>query len=993
MQTGRDAFPHRAPVRPSERKQSNFVTIMITIEDLYAKTQNGLDIIFYYYPQARECHSGHAKHFRIRAEDHTPSATLKEIKGVWRVTDFGGDGRAMSPIDVCMQESNLSFTEAIYFLAREFNVDGKGISPAVNRPEFRNRAATEDEPEGHFVFELNEHPSDDELALLGPRVKREDCDALGYSSLKQYTSTRKGKTTTVIANENYPIFIRKSPFRDGDGKTVSHFYKVYQPLNPDKAFRFFYHGNKPQKYINGLFELEGAYREHNKKRERDMRNSGELGEDADYKYEKLPEAFIASGERDALCVHAHGYHPLWFNSESYNLSESEYREIAKYVEKIYNIPDLDETGVRRGIELARRFYDIYLVWLPDRLRTYRDRRGKPRKDFRDFCEIWPERERFRELLNLAMPFRFWEYRRNEKGLARVELISDYAMHFLRCNGFHCLEDKNAKTGKMFVHVDRHIVREVRAKDLRAYFRQFVRSRYLDINIRDLVNNTTRLSETALENLDEITIDFCNHTPGSQYFFFRNAVWEATGEKIVEHDPTKVKHHVWEDELIDRQVTRLDGAFTVKKTEGDDGPGLWDIEIPETVQSNFFKYLINASRIFWRQELEYEGPRMTAAEHAEYRQNYKFAIDGPLLSEEEIAEQKQHLINKIFALGYLLHHYKAENRAWCVYAMDNKEGSIEESNGGTGKSFCFKTPRLFMQSVTLSGRNPKLTENKHIFENVTEHSRYILVDDADQYTPFGFFFDIVTGDITVNPKNTKSYAIPFEKSPKFCITSNYVLRNIDPSTSRRILYAVFSDYYHEKTSENDYRETRTIYDDFGKNLFRESYTEAEWNADINFLVECCRFYLSVVASGVKIQPPMKNVIRRNLRGIMGEAFLEWAQVYFSLNGGNCDRLIPRDVVFNDFKENTGKRNATAQYFSRALKAYCEYEPSIIALDPVEMQNSQKRIIRKVEGKSTAMFYVQTRSALNAGGYESVDDMPADDGDTGLNEVIPDKALPF
>jgi retron-type reverse transcriptase len=49
-----------------------------------------------------------------------------------------------------MQESGLSFTEAVFFLAREFNVDGRNISPEINKPDIRTRAATEDEPEGHL---------------------------------------------------------------------------------------------------------------------------------------------------------------------------------------------------------------------------------------------------------------------------------------------------------------------------------------------------------------------------------------------------------------------------------------------------------------------------------------------------------------------------------------------------------------------------------------------------------------------------------------------------------------------------------------------------------------------------------------------------------------------------------------------------------------------------------------------------------------------------
>ena len=47
--------------------------------------------------------------------------------------------------------------------------------------------------------------------------------------------------------------------------------------------------------------------------------------------------YTSSGERDALCVKSLGFSPVWFNSESYKLSEQDYKEIMKYVEVLYNI--------------------------------------------------------------------------------------------------------------------------------------------------------------------------------------------------------------------------------------------------------------------------------------------------------------------------------------------------------------------------------------------------------------------------------------------------------------------------------------------------------------------------------------------------------------------------------------------------------------------------------------------------------------------------------
>ena len=62
-------------------------------------------------------------------------------------------------------------------------------------------------------------------------------------------------------------------------------------------------------------------------------------------------------------------------------------------ETVYNIPDIGTTGRVKGTELALRFIDIHTIWLPDELANYRDHRGNPRKDFRDWIEILEKQQR------------------------------------------------------------------------------------------------------------------------------------------------------------------------------------------------------------------------------------------------------------------------------------------------------------------------------------------------------------------------------------------------------------------------------------------------------------------------------------------------------------------------------------------------------------------------------------------------------------------------
>lgn len=964
---------------------------MITKEDILNGTNRGLDIILHFYPQAWDVYAGTKKHFRIRNSDDTPSASLKEFSDMWKVTDFGDAGKALSPFDICMREMDMKFSEAVYHLAGIFNISGDIITPEKNKPEWRERVANEDEKDGDFSFELKDKFTDTELAILGPKVEEKHCKELGWYSVKYYQRTKEGKTKIKFSTENYPIFMRECRYQVGTGKSAS-FYKFYEPLNHDKRWRFFQHGDKPKNYIHGLLELQESYAKFKSEQNTWPENEKKLEDRKPVNYKKLDEVFICSGERDALCVKALGYRPIWKNSETDELTEKSHKEISLCVDKIYNIPDIDDTGVKKGLQLAMKFIDIYTVWLPDRLKTFRDQRGRPRKDFRDFSEIWPERNRFKDLLNMAMPVRFWEYTDNGKGQKRLDINSDYVTYFLRCNGFVSIDDKNSKTGKMFARIEGNVVREVKPKDIRFFLRKFVRDRYMPVEIRNAVNNSTRLSESNLD-LDEVELNFEDYTPISQFFFFQNAVWEVKENQIKEYKPGEIDKHVWGEELIKHNVKRLDPAFKISRI-GDEDSGnslkedtLFDIDINANHSSNFLRYLINASRIFWRKELEKDGQFPDGLSLEEYKKKYKFAIDGPRLLDHEVAEQKQHLINKIFCLGYLLHRYKAENRAWCIFAMDNKIGEAGDSNGGSGKSFCFKAPALFMRSEFLPGRNTKLTENSHIYENVTEHTDYVLIDDAGEYIDFGFFYSSITNDLTVNPKFNKSYNIPFDKAPKFGITSNFTLRRVDPSTERRILYSVFSDYYHQSTENNDYRETRTIYDDFNKNLFREDYSDQEWNADINFFVDCCQFYLSVVKHGIKIQPPLNNVMERINMAEMGPNFHEWAAVYFSEENEHCDNSIPKNFAFEDFKKSTGIKSWTPQRFMKALKAFCRVTPYVLELNPVELRGKDGRIIQKVEGTTYEMIYLRTKQEIDFTKQETDNDYGEPEEPTRNESVIP------
>ena len=121
-------------------------------------------------------------------------------------------------------------------------------------------------------------------------------------------------------------------------------------------------------------------------------------------------------------------------------------------------------------------------------------------------------------------------------------------------------------------------------------------------------------------------------------------------------------------------------------------------------------------------------------------------------------------------------------------------------------------------------------------------------------------------------------------------------------------------------------------------------------------------------GVKIQPPMRNIVSRHNKAEMGENFRDWAEMYFSPESGRLNKFIVRTDAFEDFKKFVGLGKITMQAFTRKLKAFAEDTPYIECLNPEEFCNASGRILRRPEGSEpkqytapTDMIYLRTIKA--------------------------------
>lgn len=957
----------------------------IELSDLLA-IDGGLQYIIHRYPDARESENHPKRKFKIRNEK-TESAGLKKLEsGTWIVTDFGGDRKGRNAIDVCVLEDNCDFITALKTVAAFYKFEGQAIPSA--KADYNSWAAKPDEAEGLMTFEYKEFDLADVRVLFSEgawlALGRTDqdrmtngvqkCVYLHLKCLASYTYTTKGKTHQYIATPLFPMFLWDE----------EDFKKLYKP-KAEKKYRFQFYGKKPTRFMHGLDQAQKKYASIQAKADAEYNPEAEDAEEQ-RKEKKIPVLVRCTGGSDALNVAALGHDVVWPNSETEEVQASDIKEFFRIAEEVYNLPDIDSTGIREAHKLAMDFLPIRTIWLPESLKATKDDSGNPCKDVRDFLKHF-RKVHFEDLRRTALPYQFWDENisrddktgkpkiRFGKPMIRYDFNNVHGYNFLFKNGFGRMASLKEKEGFTYVHVANNVVKPIDAGKVKDFIHGFLEGRKMPTDLRNTMYRTPQLNDSSLGNLPLFVGDFKTYGPDFQYLFFNKTTWKVTAAGVAEEDAGKLDKVIWDHKVIKHKAKLMKPMFKISK--GQDGA--WDIDIQDK-SCLFFRFLIQTARVHWRKELE-ERLKLcdmpvkarreyvdqygfheeevalmlghdTEEKQAAYRKEYQFAVDGGLLLPEEVAEQKLHLVNRIFAIGYALHRYKNPSKPWAVFAMDNKLSEDGESHGGAGKGIVAKALYKLATKVQLDGRNPKLTENPHVFENCDQDTDLIHVEDANEFLNFGFFFAPLTSSMTVNPKQKRSFELQFDESPKFWFDTNFGDRMTDPSSLRRKLYTVFGDYYHE--NNGDYKESRTPNDDFGKTLFTD-FTEDEWNAFYNFMAQCLAFYLSV---DEKIVPPMANVSKRNLMSEMGEHFRGWAEVYFSPESGNLDKLIVKEDAMKDFEISTKLKTFSSQRFLKSLKAWAKFHGYIP--NPDELQNSQKRIVRRPSGtdQPKEMVYIQT-----------------------------------
>lgn len=896
------------------------------LQQVYAASDSGLDIIKSVCPQAADAGN---KNFKLRPEERTESAHLYPPDtrcSYYRVVDYGGgEGeRWYSPIDLYMRERGYhpksDFSLALHELMEQYGV-AEALSSKVNKPEMERRPATPDEVGMQPRVTLRDGFTADELAVWGPRVKAEQLEALGWKAVTSVARTKDSETIITKATPTFPMFAQACTYLNDSG-TLCQFLKLYEPKNPNKAFRFTIVGKKPQHYLFGLDALR-----------REFEARGE---------EKLDEVVLVSGGSDAVNALSMGCQPVWMGSETEALTEDDFFLLLKYAKRIVNIPDIDATGQKQGRQLALRFPGIFTAWLtPKDMGYLHDNRGRQRKDLKDFIQLHPSKKAMKQLIDRALSAQFYKELTLKNGQKEYTLSLTSLNYFLELNGFYTLKDESRRE-PVFIRIDGIVVRQVTAKAIVNFLKLWMEQQGLPSALQDKVLRSRDLPTSTASTLRERDdLDFCKGTPTAQYFHFRNCWVEVTGEGITTRrysDPAD--HYVWEENIIQHDYKAMPDMFKVSTDED----GRYMVEFPEDVtQSLLFQFVINSSRLYWRKNDEC----------------------GQQLTDEEMAEEHLCLTSRLANMGYLLTSYKSESEAWATICLDSTMAeSVDECNGRSGKSFYYQAVRKMTKTFVIDAGNTSFRDPRFIFDGVTADTDLVLIDECPRKFNYNFIYGLVTGDFRVEEKNRHSFVIPFDKSPKFGLGTNYTLSRHDPSTEGRIWPQPFSDYYHVKTPQNDYRETRSIRDDFGQNLMGIDYSEHDWQLDLSFMVQCVRFYLSLPQGSRRIMPPMNRIERREQMAAVGKDFKQWADEFFAADSGHLDCELKAEMVLNDFNRET-RFDWPPKRMTQHLNEYCQFAEPIHALNPTTITGKKKdgeRWLKRDEsGQLKAYYYVQSAKA--------------------------------
>ena len=237
------------------------------------------------------------------------------------------------------------------------------------------------------------------------------------------------------------------------------------------------------------------------------------------------------------------------------------------------------------------------------------------------------------------------------------------------------------------------------------------------------------------------------------------------------------------------------------------------------------------------------------------------------------------------IGFLMHGYK--NLSFCPAVILNDEVISDNPEGGTGKGLFMNALSNMKKVVTIDGKSFAF-ERSFAYQLVSADTQILVFDDVKKYFDFERLFSIITEGLTLEKKNKDAIKIPFAKSPKIAMTTNYAIKGSGNSFIRRKWELELHQYYSKAF---------TPLDEFGKLMFGD-WNDDDWCEFDNYMIGCLSNYLH---TGL-VKSKFVNLKIRQLSAETSHDFIEWCGLVEGQPKNNTmdtDIRLYKNELYNDF----------------------------------------------------------------------------------------------
>lgn len=460
---------------------------------------------------------------------------------------------------------------------------------------------------------------------------------------------------------------------------------------------------------------------------------------------------------------------------------------------------------------------------------------------------------------------------------------DWAALFevLDMNGYGKYYFESDKQRSSFVQHVGKVVETCSDEHIRDFLNRYVSTYPFEVETdrKEVISQLRRekhlFTQNSLLNVKPQTFDFLKDTVEEAFFLFRNCWVRVRKDGIEAFAYADLPNYVWKENIKERDFTIIP-------------------EVEHSPNNVFLRFLHCVCT-----------DRNTGEFH---EQRFKALTTG---------------------IGYVLHEYKKQSVAKAVLLYDEPlNGEVAKAgsrSGRTGKSLLANAIKHTRTTHVIT--KPKIDVNgRFVFQNVTERTKVILMDDIAATFDFSVLFALITEGIEIEKKYQQARQLNYKECPKILITSNFPTNGSGDSYAAR---------RHEVELCRYFSTAYTPLDEFGHELF-DDWDADQWNEFDNVMLYCVQSYLR---NGLQSYVS-EHLNRQRIIGDTSEELVEYLDDVLPdlMESGEW---IDKHKLYEDFtRESRQPMTMMQKDFTRQVKKYCS--GFSIGYEESDTRNGGKRI---------------------------------------------------